>query len=679
MSSGISDAMNPYVGPRPFEQVESKYFFGRDEETKILSGLVVAHQLSLFYAQSGAGKSSLLRAGLLPRLTRKTRVGRGEDAYLYQTMQVLPIVTVGRGVPPSTIAAIDNIFSFSAQLSLLPAVDPNDLAALHLEDAVEILLDDGIEAGAVWEPARERNGRVRPPLIKPDTTLLIFDQFEELFTTHPERWREREEFFRQVDATLTRFPMLHILFTMREDYLAELTPYANLLTDDLRHRFRMERLRKDGALDAVVQPALAGEPSRTYAPDVAEALVDNLRRIQRSQRSQLLARERQRVTGEGEGESADWGEYVEPVHLQIVCRDLWAGLPVERTVIRESDLQSFGDVDQALTNFYESTLAKVVAETEVSERALRRWFNEELITQARTKALVYRDEAQGETAGLPNAAMDILRDAWIIRVEVRSGDVWYELAHDRLVEPILAANQRWQQARVAEDPLLQIAQRWEERGRDEALLFNERQLEEALATPGLVDVDPIVLDFLEQSYALVERLEVENAQREAAAAKQRAEEAKARADRERRLREQIRWTLLSTAITVISIVLGVSAAVQRTQAYRLANQLTEEKVLRLTTMSRNESNQGEFSTAILLGIEAQRQAQELPANSQSSQSPIEQTLITAVGSAVLAQVESPAVIARSTFEIWSTIPNTAQQGDLSNKFTDRGRFLNIDK
>ena len=98
----MTTGSNPYVGPRPFEQIESRFFFGRDDETKILSGLVVAHQLSLFYAQSGAGKSSLLRAGLLPRLTSKTRVGRGDDARLYQRMHVLPILTVGRGLPPRT-------------------------------------------------------------------------------------------------------------------------------------------------------------------------------------------------------------------------------------------------------------------------------------------------------------------------------------------------------------------------------------------------------------------------------------------------------------------------------------------------------------------------------------------------------------------------------------------------
>ena len=462
---------NPYVGPRPFEQIESKYFFGRDEETKILSGLVVSHQLSLFYAQSGAGKSSLLRAGLLPRLTRKTRVGADENAYLYQTMHVLPIVTVGRGVPPSTVGGIKNVYAFSALLTLFPDADPNKLGGQTLVEALPLLLDDHIEAGAIWEPAQERNGRVRPPLIKPDATLLIFDQFEEIFTAHPERWREREGFFQQVTELLARFPTLHVLFTMREDYLAELTPFANLLRDDLRHRFRMERLRREGALLAVTQPAAAA--GRTFAPTVAEQLVDNLRRVQRSQRAQRLAQGTS-STSQVQMVTSVYGEYVEPVHLQIVCRDLWDRLPPERIEIEPKDLESFGDVDQALTNFYENTLAKVTAETDVTEQALRRWFNEELITPARTKGLVYRDEAKGETAGLSNAAVNILRDAWIIRSDIRGGDTWYELAHDRLVEPILNANAA-RQTMLAFDAKL-----WSETGKPAEQLYKDVQLEEAV-------------------------------------------------------------------------------------------------------------------------------------------------------------------------------------------------------
>jgi len=59
---------NPYVGPRPFGAAEAGRYFGRDQEANQLLSLVVAERLTLFYAQSGAGKSSLLQARLIPHL-----------------------------------------------------------------------------------------------------------------------------------------------------------------------------------------------------------------------------------------------------------------------------------------------------------------------------------------------------------------------------------------------------------------------------------------------------------------------------------------------------------------------------------------------------------------------------------------------------------------------------------
>ena len=84
---------------------------------------------------------------------------------------------------------------------------------------------------------------------------MIFDQFEELFTYHSEQWPKREDFFRQVNQALETYRDLHVVFTMREDYIAELTPYASLLPDQLRARFRLERLKRDAALEAIVAPA----------------------------------------------------------------------------------------------------------------------------------------------------------------------------------------------------------------------------------------------------------------------------------------------------------------------------------------------------------------------------------------------------------------------------------------
>jgi len=58
----------PYVGLRDFTEDYAEFFFGRDADRQLITGNLRASRLTLLYAQSGVGKSSLLRAGVVPRL-----------------------------------------------------------------------------------------------------------------------------------------------------------------------------------------------------------------------------------------------------------------------------------------------------------------------------------------------------------------------------------------------------------------------------------------------------------------------------------------------------------------------------------------------------------------------------------------------------------------------------------
>jgi hypothetical protein len=62
------NAASPYVGPRAFTQKERSLFFGRDREVEDLIHLLLAERIVLLHSPSGAGKSSLLEAGLIPKL-----------------------------------------------------------------------------------------------------------------------------------------------------------------------------------------------------------------------------------------------------------------------------------------------------------------------------------------------------------------------------------------------------------------------------------------------------------------------------------------------------------------------------------------------------------------------------------------------------------------------------------
>src|SRR5512143_1431725 len=95
---------NPYVGPRAFRQGETLY--GRDREIQQLLDLLIAERIVLLYSPSGAGKSSLVQAGLIPCLKA-------------EGFRVLPVARVNLDPPPGMDLPSDyNHYAFSALLSL---------------------------------------------------------------------------------------------------------------------------------------------------------------------------------------------------------------------------------------------------------------------------------------------------------------------------------------------------------------------------------------------------------------------------------------------------------------------------------------------------------------------------------------------------------------------------------
>jgi tetratricopeptide (TPR) repeat protein len=254
----------------------------------------------------------------------------------------------------------------------------------------------------------------------PQPRLLIFDQFEELFTFYPERAGNRRGFFEQVRDALGRNRLLRVIFAMREEYIAELTPYASILPEKLRTRSRLERLREPAALQAVTEPLTRSR--FCFAPGVAEKLVGDLLQVNLGDKAHSVR-----------------GEYVEPVQLQVVCDTLCRRLPSNTSVITLDHLQKFGNVNEALANFYKQCLKETTRTTHVWGGRLRRWFGEKLITPEGVRDTVR--QGQGETGGLPNRAVQKLEELHLIRGEERPGrGRWYELTHDRFIGPIQEVN-----------------------------------------------------------------------------------------------------------------------------------------------------------------------------------------------------------------------------------------------
>jgi len=452
----MSNPDSPYVGPRPFMKGDENIFYGRNAEAQALTSLIVSHRAVLLYSQSGAGKTSLLNAKVRQLLEARE-------------VDVLGSSRVGGSLPPEVNPAdIENIFVYFALISL-----EGDRPSKQLCTGKTTLPE--------YLKTLPRRTRSDGGLVQ---RVIFFDQFEEIFTTSQQRWQNRRGFFEQVGQALEADPLLRVVFAMREEYLASLGVHVANLPERLRTRFHLERLRYEAALEAVSKP-LEGT-NRRFATGVAEQLVQNLLRVP--------------VRTETGFEEMT-GEFVEPVQLQVVCQNIWNSLDEKVTEITAKFVEGSGDVDVALTNYYEDCLKRIIEKHAINETRLRRWFDKELITADGLRGIVYRGETT--TGTLPNEIVSMLEDLRLVRAEPRGGALWYELTHDRFIAPIRSSNRKWfaNQQGGFESALEIKADEFKKDPRDENYIRGS-ELKNALAWLQTADAEGSVVSDVARAYVV---------------------------------------------------------------------------------------------------------------------------------------------------------------------------------
>lgn len=405
----------PYVGPRAF--VTGEPLYGRDREVQDLLDLVIAERIVVVHSPSGAGKSSLLQAGLIPRL-------RAEG------FTVGSVIRVGFEPPERTDA---NRYTLSALLSLEESTSTPHapISELARQDLAGYLERRRVQTGTEAE-------------------VLIFDQFEEVLTLDPADHDHKLGFFADL-ANVLKQRATWVVFAIREDHLAALDPYRRLLPTRLTTTYRLDLLTAESALAAIQAPALAQGVEFTDA--AAHKLVDDLRVM--------------KVARPGGAVDMLPGRHVEAVQLQVVCRRLWDRLPAGDRYIDLADVIALGDVDQALADYCDAALAACAARTGVAERLLRAWMQRNLVTDTGLRTQVLLGSRQ--TREIDERALASLTDAHLLRAEQRRGMHWIELAHDRLVAPLARSNQQWFAGHLS--PLQRQAELWDSQGRPDALLL----------------------------------------------------------------------------------------------------------------------------------------------------------------------------------------------------------------
>ena len=213
----------PYLGLMPFQQRDARVFYGRNELVDRLVQRLLERLdgggILLVVGASGAGKSSLLRAGLMPRLS-KGALGPGSATWPRRVIR--PTASPVRALAGhlANLASLDPVGVYKS-LSTAPGETP-----LLVERAVAAATGSGLvgEADATMAPKR---------------LVLVIDQFEEMFTPSPDteadqEEKEREAFIEALRAAAaapadwSRPPSALVVAAVRADFLDRTTGYAPL-------------------------------------------------------------------------------------------------------------------------------------------------------------------------------------------------------------------------------------------------------------------------------------------------------------------------------------------------------------------------------------------------------------------------------------------------------------------
>ncbi|HYO64094.1 MAG TPA: hypothetical protein VER08_10720 [Pyrinomonadaceae bacterium] len=543
----------PYKGLMPYteDDLDARYFFGRESERGTIINNLKASRLTLLYGASGVGKSSVLRAGVvhqLHRLTEKNLKSRGTPRFIvvfFNTWRDDPIA----GLKVRVRDAVARAYKGRQVPELPPADEPRRLA-------------EELQAWAVAANA---------------DLLVILDQFEEYVLYHEQEDGDGTfavEFPRAVNAHDTR---VNFLVSIREDALAKLDRFKGRIPNLFENYLRIEHLSRDAARDAIVRPlerynkdllvAAADGESKKRAEESA-LLPENVEAVRADERGQVgIEAELVRAvldqvqTGEvmlgetgrgvfkgqegGAEKGAETGRAADPQietpFLQMVMSRLWKEEELEGSrVLRLATLERLGDPalkETGATRIVRTHLDQKMEALPEEERAVAAEVFHYLVTPSGTKiahtipdlalyvepdpkkAEPVRQRIEPVMEKLAHHEMRILRG--VPPPPGQGPEQRYEIYHDVLAAAILDWRARYVTAqtevelkRKAEEQLRFEA---EERQKAEALLARERTLRGRLswALAGMFAL--LLMMFAVTGYAFYQR-------EQAKTAKQRAEE-----------------------------------------------------------------------------------------------------------------------------------------------------------
>ena len=411
----LLDNANPWPGLHEFNEASWKYFNGRNEEQAALFRLVRDSRTVVLFGRSGLGKTSLLHAGLFPRLRREN---------------FLPIPV--RLTPQDQNAPLIN----QVKNALLTQLALHNVDHPPSDPTKETL----------WEYLHRRNISFWSSRNYPLIPIFVFDQFEEVFTLGtgnkaiinqfcvdltelienltPERvamrWRENESAVTGLDLQSQRYK---VIICLREDFLPDLENWHSVLPSLMRNRLRLLPMNGVQALEAVYKTGreilteewMAGEIVRFVAAaqgeiDAGGDVFTNDRMMDESIESVPLN-----------------NLVIEPALLSLICTKLnETRKELNKKHIDHDLLKNTGY--NIISQFYGDCMNGIPETT-------RRFIEDELITEGGFRNSYPKKDAVNRQV-ISVSDLEYLVNYRLLRIEPRMGVDRIELVHDLLTSVV---------------------------------------------------------------------------------------------------------------------------------------------------------------------------------------------------------------------------------------------------
>ncbi|HYJ42604.1 MAG TPA: hypothetical protein VEW08_17570, partial [Steroidobacteraceae bacterium] len=430
---------NPFVGPNPIP--EKSELFARDKERGDLVDLLIAERFVLLFGPTGAGKTSLINAGLIPDITARR-------------VRCLPVVkleatSLDDGVNPYLACLYRRLF----------AVKDDQALPENLENAF-------------FEQLQKCEGR---------RVLVIIDTLEQLFTNAAHTDKSAIGFLRILEILHSEYSNLMLLVAMREEFIGRLEGLARPVRPG--GRLRLGPLRGDRAREAIMKTAARVKVTLDEScvvpivRQLAEFAVVETKDDQLVSATDDIApwHASHGVTRKRSDETALVPIdqlFVEPLYLQLTCFLNWQKL-VDIARRFEASPAAAGSAGISVGDTIEAYVESVIVETAklhasiVSERTLRVFLAERMVASSGELESRREEEARNRF-GIERDVLLTLDAKKLIRREPRNGRDEYELSHFLIAKAVRRNYLNWCLTKL--HPLQIRARQWARKDEEPPLL-----------------------------------------------------------------------------------------------------------------------------------------------------------------------------------------------------------------